>query len=168
LYGNTKRKQEYLDLSSSYPQQTDLVKQYLDINNKDKDAGKAFYKNNADQLSADFKQNKQLAFEWTNKRRALEGATLLSFDAFDNLSFGYEDDEKKLATKLYFKGKDEGWSYDEFGNKIKGPGSQYKYNVRASKAPKISFIKSATKAPGIKIKKISLGKPKVTMKKSRV
>ena len=167
-YGNTERKQQYLDLSGSYPQQTDLAKKYLDIKNKDKDAGKAFYKNNADQLSADFKQNKLLSWEWTNKRRALEGAAPMSWDAYSNLSFGYEDDEKKLATELYFKGKEEGWGYDKSGNKIKGPESQYKYNVKASKAPKISFIKSATKAPSIKAKKISLGKPKVTMKKSRV
>ena len=161
-YGPTKRKQEYIDTGSQYPQMSPLVNQYFDIKNKDANAGKEFYKNNRDQLAADFDANKKAAFEWTNNRRRIEGAQPIPWDVFQNVTFGYEDDESKVFKELGFK-------LGEFGS-----GSDKSYNAykkaKSFSQPTIRIVApkpGALKIPALKAKKQSYKVPKIVVKTSK-
>ena len=161
-YGPTERKKAYIDSGSQYPQHTDLVKQYFDTKEKNAEAGKQFYKNNRDQLAKDFESNKKAAFEWTNKRRALEGAQPLEWSAFNNVTFGYEDDESKVFKELGFK-------LGEFGS-----GSDKSYNAykkaKSFSQPTIRIVApkpGALKIPALKAKKQSYKVPKIVVKTSK-
>lgn len=97
-YGNTKRKAEYIALQTSMPQRDDLYKQYQAIRYGDsktgkagdEEAGKAFYKANADALNAANERYQKANFEWTNKMRVLEGTTPLTWESFTNDTYGYK------------------------------------------------------------------------------
>ncbi len=100
-FANSPRKQKYLDLE--YPAQSELVTKYYQTKNENADAGKNFYKANADALSKDFAEYRTKRLEWINAKREIEGFAPLSAEAFNNVTFGYEDDESKVAKELYYK-----------------------------------------------------------------
>ena len=161
-YGPTERKKAYIDSGSQYPQHTDLVKRYFDIKEKDANAGKEFYKNNRDQLAKDFDANKKAAFEWTNKRRALEGAQPLTWEAFNNVTFGYEDDEAKVFKQLGFKLGEFGSGSDKGYNAYRKAKSFSQPTIRIA-APK----PGALKVPKPNVKKANYKVPKIVVRRSK-
>ena len=162
-YGPTKRKQEYIDTGSQYPQMSPLVNQYFDIKNKDANAGKEFYKANRDALAADFEANKKAAFEWTNNRRRIEGAQPIPWDVFQNVTFGYEDDESKVFKELGFK-------LGEFGSGGSSKGYNAYKKAKSFSQPTIRIAApkpGALKIPALKAKKQSYKVPKIIVKTSK-
>jgi len=162
-YGPTQRKKEYIESGSQYPQFSPLVKQYFDIKNKDANAGKEFYKANRDALAADFEANKKATFEWTNNRRRLEGVQPLTWEAFNNVTFGYEDDEAKVFKELGFKLGEFGSSnYDKSYNAYRKAKSFSQPTIRiASPKP------GALKVPKGKLTKASYKVPKIIVRRSK-
>lgn len=139
-FANSPRKQKYLDLE--YPAQSDLVTKYYQVKNENADAGKNFYKANADALSKDFAEYRTKRLEWINAKREIEGFPPLSAEAFNNVTFGYEDDESKVAKELYYKtGSGSGYGYSS------GGGSSGSY-MRAGNFGQ----KRALNVPSVKIK----------------
>jgi hypothetical protein len=172
-FGVSQRKQDYLDLTKQNPsipdisnQKYPIISKYLDME-EGSEARKQFYKNNADALSAAFDQKKKDQFEWTNQMRALEGASPLAWEAFQNVTFGYEDDEEKVAKALYFKGKS-GDGYGSGGSNKVSMKNIYSYGSgltpRKAKAQTVKKIA----APKVKVASSKTTKPKVTIKKSKV
>lgn len=161
-YGPTQRKKEYIESGSQYPQFSPLVKQYFDIKNKDANAGKEFYKANRDALANDFANNKKAVFEWTNNRRRLEGAQPLTWEAFNNVTFGYEDDESKVFKELGYKLGEFGSNYDKSYNAYRKAKSFSQPTIRiASPKP------GALKVPKGKLTKASYKVPKIIVRRSK-
>ena len=156
-----------------YPQ----IKEYYDMKDKNPDAAKQFFKDK--DLSKQFDQLNSDKLAWTNDMRYFEGGQAISAKDWANVSFGFEDDEKKLANELYWKDKNAGGSggYNKYGygggsgsdNANEGSlGSPYKYAIstdaQAAKVP----VKAAGKLVkrGVTAKKIA--KPQVSIKKNKV
>ncbi len=110
-FGFSQRKQAYLNLKP--PTNTALMDQYYAIKNKDAAAAKEFFKANADQLSADFTNYKQQKLNYINAKRNLEGVPPIDPRVFNNVTFGYEDDERKVFFELYYQ---KGFK-DQFGRR---------------------------------------------------
>lgn len=169
-FGLSDRKKEYIELGKQNPGIPDisdkkypLIGKYFDMKEKNPDAAKEFYKANADALSAAFEQQKKDKWAWTNNMRRLEGAPPIPWEAFQNVTFGYTDDEEKVAKALYFKGKSgTGGSSKVSMKNIYGYGSGL--TARKSKAQPVKKIA----APKMKIASSKTSKPKVTIKKSKV
>lgn len=109
-YGVTERVKQYWELSAQNPSIPEissakypLIAEYYKVKNSNPEAGKQFYKDNADALSAAFKQQTVDKFNWTNQMRALEGAEPLPWDVFQNITFGYEADEMAAFRALGYK-----------------------------------------------------------------
>ena len=171
-FGSSDRKKQYIELGKQNPGIPDISKQkypiiskYFDMKEKNPDAAKEFYKSNADALSAAFEQQKKDRWEWTNQMRSLEGAPAIPWEAFQNVTFGYEDDEEKVARALYFKGKSGSGSGRSRKVSMKNPYS-YGSGLTPRKA-KTQTVKKIT-APKVKVASSKTTKPKVTMKKSKV
>ena len=126
-----KLKKEGVDIDSSlndrvkkynnvkYPAQPKLLKDYYRIKNKDQ--AKAYLKQfDKDWVSSQFDKDSDNRLEYVNAKRAIEGASPISKKEWDNVTFGYEDDESKVATKLYFKNKGKGYGYGSGGKGGKG------------------------------------------------
>jgi len=126
-----KLKKEGVDIDSSlndrvkkynnvkYPAQPKLLKDYYKISNKDQ--AKAYLKQfDKDWVSSQFDKDSANRLEYVNAKRAIEGAPPISKKVWDNVTFGYEDDEDKVATKLYFKNKGKGYDYGSSGKGGKG------------------------------------------------
>ena len=105
-WGYTQRVKDYQKLSKEYPANTSLIDQYQAVKKADSAKGKQFYKDHLSQLQADYKRLGNERFDWTNKMRVAEGTSPMDRSTYDNLSYGYEDDERKLAQDLYWKNKD--------------------------------------------------------------
>ena len=86
-----------------YPEQSDVVKQYYAIKSQNPEAGKQFYKAYAGLLSDQFAQYKQQKLNYTNAKRAIEGFPPITPTEWNNVTFGYEADEAKVAKELYYK-----------------------------------------------------------------
>lgn len=164
--GDTQNARPKAYAAVKYPKQSDLVKKYYQTKSQSAEAGKQFYKDNADRLSADFEGYRKKRLEYINAKRKIEGFPPISANAFNNVTFGYEDDERKVLKELSFK-------YGSgFGFGKKRPptaGSAYKYAVSLNAAgeqvkPKVSVRKSG----GVKSTIKQTAKPKVTLKRSTV
>jgi len=146
-----------------YPEQSPLIKRYYAVKaNQGNDTGKAFYKANADTLSADFKKYRAERLKYINDKRKIEGYPPISEDSFNNVTFGYEDDERKVYNQLKY-GFGSG-----YGSKSDSSLNSYKYSVNSVGAK----VKAKAPVRVAGIKKIALSskasKPKVTSKKSLV
>lgn len=132
-----------------YPKDTKLQEQYYATKKQSEEAGKAFYKANADQLSADFDAYSKQKLKYINERRKIEGFEPLTEKVFENVTFGYEDDEDKVAKELYFKGKG--------GGKGKGGSGSKSVNIMPGD---FGSTRSLT-LPSVKIKpsKVNIKKP---------
>lgn len=86
-----------------YPEQSDVIKQYYAIKAQNPEAGKQFYKAYAGLLSDQFAQYKQQRLDYVNAKRAIEGFPPISPTEWNNVTFGYEADEAKVAKELYYK-----------------------------------------------------------------
>lgn len=109
-YDVTPRVKEYWQLSKENPSIPEisnknhpLIAKYYAAGPEGSDARKNFYKENADSLSKEFQAQKIEKWNWTNAMRDIEGAEPIPFDVFQNVTFGYEDDERKVAKELYYK-----------------------------------------------------------------
>lgn len=161
----------------TYPEQSDLVKGYYQAKAEDPQKGKDYFKSNADALSKDFTDYKAAKLENINKKRDILGLDPIKPDTFNNVTFGYEDDEAKVAKDLYYKGLGSSGGYGR-GSRGGGGGggsstpslgkSPYSYSVSFKKgsAPKAKV--SVKKSGPIKIASKSSGKPKVSLKASKV
>jgi len=153
-----------------FPEQSALVQRYYQVKeSQGEQAGKDFFKANADQLSSDFDKYRSERLKSINAKRAIEGFAPISEDTFNNVTFGYEDDERKVFNELkYGKGYGgKGYGSGGGGSKASNP---YKYEISLSSGkgsvakPKVS-VKS-TKGKKAVAKKTQ--KPKVTIQKSKV
>lgn len=103
---NSKRVESYFDIKSA--EQPKLVKQYFALRDKNEDEAKAFQKANSDALDKQFDQYADARLKVINAKRKIEGYPPITKEEFNNVTFGYESDEDKVATKLYFKNKGKG------------------------------------------------------------
>lgn len=158
-----------------HPEQPPLYQKYLNIRygNEDKGippneaAGKAFFKANADTLKNLAGGYKKARLVEINAKRKIEGFAPISQETFNNVTFGYEDDERKVFNELKY-GRGYG-GYGRGGGRGQSAGSLYKYAVdlEAAGSPRKPSI--SVKAPSKK--KVSAKKrsqPKVSLKKSLV
>lgn len=164
------RVKEYGEVA--YPEQTDLVKGYYQAKSEDPQKGKDYFKSHADALSKDFTDYKTAKLDNINKKRDILGLDPIKPDTFNNITFGYEDDEKKVAQELYFKGAG-GYSRGSRGGSGGGSSSPDLGKSDASYAVSLKSGGSIAK-PSVSIKKVtpisnkskvSIAKPKVSLKK---
>lgn len=107
------RVKEYGEIK--YPEQPDLIKRYYQIKSEDPQAAKDFYKANADQLSKGFDSYAAERLKYINAKRKIEGYPPIDASVYANVTFGYEDDERKVYNELaYGRGFGKGFG---FGNK---------------------------------------------------
>lgn len=159
-----------------HPEQPPLYQKYLNIRYGNKDegipaneqAGKDFFKANADTLSSLADNYKKARLEEINAKRKIEGFPPISQDTFNNVTFGYEDDERKVFNELKY-----GKGYGGYGSGGSGgqqsAGSIYKYAIdpEAAGSPRKPSI--SVKAPAKKsVKAKKRSQPKVSIKKSLV
>jgi hypothetical protein len=119
----------------TYPEQSDLIKQYYQNKNQDTQSGKNFYKDNADALSADFQKYRDEKLKYINAKRRIEGYPAIDASVFNNVTFGYEDDERKTYNELkYRKGYgSEGYSgYTPYQKKYSARKSSSRSGSRSS------------------------------------
>jgi hypothetical protein len=163
--GQNDRVKEYG--SVEYPEQSDLVKGYYQAKAQGDQQGKDYFKANADQLSADFSGYKGAKLDYLNKKRAILGLDPISPDTYNNVTFGYEQDEAKVAKDLYYKGQGGGYG----GNKSQSGGSIYKNAIDlnaggAVAKPKVSV---ASSSPVTAKKRVAQkARPKASLKKGKV
>lgn len=109
-------------------------------------------------------------FNWTNNARRARGLPPLSRDVWDNVTFGFESDEEKVYKELkYGKGYGGYGGYGKGGNKTKTAGDPFKYAIDLNAGGKV--VKPNVRvadAPKPKVAKKGGGKPKVTLKRSKV
>ena len=97
------RVKEYNEVE--YPQQSQLVQDYYRIKAENEQAGKQFYKENADALSKEFDSYKNKRLQFINAKRGVEGYDPIPSKVFSNVTFGFEPDERKVSKSLSFKAK---------------------------------------------------------------
>jgi len=86
----------------AYPEQTALMQKYYQIKSQDPALAKQFFRNNADQLSNDFANYKNNKLGYINAKRAIEGYPPIDKRVYDNVTFGYEDDQRKVFNELKY------------------------------------------------------------------
>lgn len=161
-----------------YPEQPKLLQDYYAKKEKDPEGAKAYLKQfDSDWVSSQFDKDSDARFKYTNAKRAIEGVPPIDKKTWDNVTFGYEDDEDKVATELYFKNKGDGYGYGYGGRGGRGGKSgsdralnPYEYAIslstgKTSLKPQVS-VKTPPK-PKV-AKKGGTTKPKVSIKKSLV
>jgi hypothetical protein len=151
-----------------YPQQTPLMTKYYQLRESNPDAAKDLFKTNPE-LSDQFSAYRDQKLKYINEKRKIEGVPPIDRNTFNNVTFGYEDDERKVYNELKY-----GRGYGNYGSggggsrraTIKSPyDSAVSLNAGGSIAkPKVS-VGSSGKTQG---RKVSSSKPKVTIKKSKV
>lgn len=98
------RVKKYMGLYEKlYPKQSKLVQKYYELKGKDPDTARDFYKTYANRLSKDFSNYRDGRLRYINAKRNIEGFDPISKKAFNNVTFGYEEDEEKVSKSLYFK-----------------------------------------------------------------
>lgn len=148
-YGPNQRVKDYYKLTAENPSIPDnqkkaypLIDEYYAVKKADPEAGKQFFKDHLDTIKPMFEQQAKDKWEWTNKMRAIEGAKPIPWSTFQNVTFGYEDDERKVAQDLYWKLKGDGSGYSRGGGSSSGD-----FSFPDAKNPKIA-------KPNIKVKKL--------------
>ncbi len=158
-----------------YPEQTELVKGYYRAKAENPQKGKDYFKANANALSKDFSNYKAAKLDNINQKREILGLDPIKPDSFNNVTFGYEDDESKVAKSLSYKGA--GGGYARGGGRRGGGGSSEpdlgksaaSYAVSLKSGGQLAKPKvTAKKRQAIKIAGKSSGKPKVAIKASKV
>lgn len=156
-----------------HPEQTDLVKRYYQVKASNPQAAKDFFKANADALSNDFDSYKSARLKEINGKRAIEGHSPIDEDTFNNVTFGFESDQKKVFNELKY-GKGFGGSGGFRGSGGPGggtgnTGSALKYAVSLNAGGKVAKPTVSVRDQGSpKSKAKKTAKAKVTLKKSRV
>lgn len=95
-----------------YPEQTKLIQRYYEIKSKDADAAKEYYRANRDKLSEDFDKYAAERLTYINAKREIEGFPPIDASVFNNVTFGYEDDERKVFNELAYG---RGFGFGGFG-----------------------------------------------------
>lgn len=166
-FTNSQRKQQWQAISKQqgemYDNQPSYVTQYYKLKDSNPTAAKQYFKDNADALSGYFDDYRGKKLALINAKRKLEGEEPIDEGTFNNVTFGYEDDERKAYNQLaYSKG---------YGSR--GGGSS---NINTTKGMNpTEFVKSkkvAFKKPSelkkVKLTAAKLTKAKVTSRKSLV
>ena len=143
-----------------YPEQSELVKNYYATKAQDAEAGKQFFKDNADALSEAFSSYKAERLKYINAKRKIEGFDPIDENTFNNVTFGYEDDERKVYNELAY-----GKGYGGSGGGSKGPTKSY---LKGPEQVATLKGKISLKSNKPQIKKFAVAKPKVSIKKSAV
>jgi hypothetical protein len=146
--------------SIPYPEQSELVKNYYATKAQDAEAGKQFFKDNADALSEAFSSYKAERLKYINAKRKIEGFDPIDENTFNNVTFGYEDDERKVYNELAY-----GKGYGGSGGGSKGPTKSY---LKGPEQVATLKGKISLKSNKPQIKKFAVAKPKVSIKKSAV
>lgn len=133
-----------------YPEQSALVKQYYQIKEGNEQAGKDFFKANADALSADFDGYREKRLKYINAKRAIEGYPPITQDSFNNVTFGYEDDERKVYNELKYQKGYGGYGSGKGGGKKGISIGKYDGEIAVEKAPKTEVNISKPKKVEIK------------------
>lgn len=164
-YGNVK-----------WPEQDKLISQYYSTKESNPDAAKAMFETT--NLSQAFDKYKQDKLKYYNAKRKIEGHPPLDEGAFNNVTFGYEDDERKVYNQLkYGKGYGSYSKYGKGGGSGGGGGgssdgfnvSKYLSSISGSSSGSKPKVSVSVKAKKIAARSTSAGqKPKVSLKKSRV
>lgn len=128
-----------------HPEQSPLLQKYYQLRYGDQDkgiagneqAGKQFFKDNIDQLKQDTANYKSARLQEINAKRAIEGFSPISQDTFNNVTFGYEDDEKKVLRELQGKyGFGYGSGRGRKSDNIDVNNTKYMNSISVKKAPK--------------------------------
>lgn len=175
-YGTSQRAKDYYELTVKNPSIPDntkatypLISQYYDIKNRNPDEAKQFFKDHVDELSTNFDQQKIDKWNWTNQMRTLEGVEPIDWQTFQNITFGYEDDERKVFNELKY-GKGYGGYGSGGSGKTFGSLNPLKYalstSVDSASGPKVGYRVANKARPSIARRAISA--PKVSIKKSLV
>jgi len=149
--------------SIPYPEQPELIKRYYQLRESNPDAARALF--TTTDLSSQFDAYKQERLKYINAKRKIEGFPPISAEAFNNVTFGYEGDERKVYNELRY-----GRGYGGFSGRKNGSSNKYAYAVSSSgrgggfKAP--SVVKVATAPTTLKTARIA--RPKVSIKRSKV
>lgn len=136
-----------------YQENSALATQYMKLRYGDEEkgippneeAGKQFFKDNITQLQADFADYKDRKLKEINKKRDILGAPPIDKDTYNNVTFGYEDDERKVLRDLQYK-YSSGYGNGRGGGS--GGGDNIDYTV-----PKVSGSKLTPK--GVTVRKLS-------------
>ncbi len=166
-FSNSERKQKWLDVK--HPDQPEVITKYYKLKETNPDAAKEMFKTTG--LSQAFDDYRAARLVEINAKRELEGFPPIDESTFNNVTFGYEDDERKVYNTLAY-GKGYGGYSRRSGGGGGGAKEQYespsKYRVSISTStPKSGKAKAAPKVAG-SAKKSNISKPRVTIKKSKV
>ena len=150
------------------PKQTPLKTKYYQLKESNPDAAKNLFKTNPE-LGDQFDAYKEQKLKYINEKRKIEGVPPIDRNTFTNVTFGYEDDERKVYNELKY-GKGMGGFGASTPTLSKKGFNPYNYAVSTSSGggkPKTIKAKGAAKV-GIAAKQTASAKPKVTIKKSLV
>jgi hypothetical protein len=176
------RVKAYGDLYDKYsPQQTPLMTKYYQLKDSNPDAAKALFSTNPE-LSDQFDAYKEQKLKYINEKRKIEGVPAIDRNTFMNVTFGYEDDERKVFNELkygrgyggyskggyskygYSRGGGSGGSGDGLASEYDNP---YKYAVSIkAKGSSKATVKMGGKVAKRGVTAKATSKPKVTIKKS--
>lgn len=144
--------------------QPDLVKQYYQLKTTDPEAAKELFKTT--DLNGAFDAYTADRLRYINDKRKIEGFPPISATTFDNVTFGYEEDEGKVFNELKY-----GKGYGGFGGGKKSDPSlnPLKYAVSTKSTAKGPTINLKTGGAGRRVTlKAPTGSPKVSIRKSKV
>jgi len=145
-----------------YPEQPQIIKDYYALKAKDPNAAKQYYKNNVNELSPAFEKYRSDRLGYINAKRAIEGAPPIDAKVFNNVTFGYEDDESKVFKQLGFKLGEFGSGSDKGYNAYRKAKSFSQPTIRIT-APK----PGALKVPKPNVKKANYKVPKIIVRRSK-
>lgn len=145
-----------------YPEQPQIIKDYYALKAKDPNAAKQYYKNNVNELSPAFEKYRSDRLGYINAKRAIEGAPPIDAKVFNNVTFGYEDDESKVFKELGFKLGEFGSGSDKGYNAYRKAKSFSQPTIRIA-APK----PGALKVPKPNVKKANYKVPKIVVRRSK-
>lgn len=145
-----------------FAEQPKLVKDYYSLKATDPEAAKAMFKST--NLSAEFDKYSLDRLRYINEKRKIEGYPPIDATTFNNVTFGYEDDESAVFNELKY-GK--GYGGYGSGNKDNTPTAAYTKVPQGEALSKVSFKSSS---PEIRTKKSvkRRPRPKLQIKKSLV
>lgn len=120
-----------------------------------------------DAVAAAKEQYTQAKLDWTNAERKARELPPINPDVWNNVTFGFESDEEKVYKQLKY-GKGYG-GYGKGGSRkvsMKAP-ETYGTELRAGGKVQKQTVKKIGRTPVV-TKKVTIAKPKVSMKKSKV
>lgn len=151
------RVQSYVDVP--HPEQPTSIKEYYKQKDISDSAGKAYYNAHSDQLSADFKSYSAARLKEINAKRAIEGHSPITQEAFDNKTFGFTPE------KTYSQSSSGSGSGRSRGRKTTG--SVTKYEIARGAGGKVAkTVVKKYSQPSLKVAKKAIAKPKVSIKKA--